>query len=1076
MARTTALAAGLVALALAGSAQADWPSARHDARRTAATNGTCDITQPSPYWKYFHGGAIGTTQALALDVDGDGKAEAILASGDGIAAKHPDDGDTVWHNADVSFGEIDGLADLDGDKTAELVVHSNSRAFVLRVKDGTTLWAEPPSEMGTLSALRIGDLSGDGIPDLMTYECSCCSVNSGKSPFVYSFAQGYGAPKLLWQPLPSLCGGGHSAALVHMRTPNLTDFIYGAADHLELHDGKSSVKLAEQPPFGSIVQASNCQPVDVDGDKIDELLCVLFDVTTPSNGRRAYLLRYLSGPPQLTVAWETLVGTDGGNVLIPASAIADLDGDGKLEVTLGGKNAAGNWAVFVIDAQTGAVRAQVDGVRVSGTAPILGGGKAAVLGQKGADLFAYRFTPGQGTGLTAAWTLAGRGMVGQADFAAGQRGQIATRTLTFDVDGDGVGELVTIAEGKLVLVRATGGAPVDVASYSAPPDVGIATAWSFPIGKGGAPALCVAQSDGNFHVLNGSFAPVSGRPDFGAHFGGFYSSSQFRQLGQTPIVAELGDGIPGLMLVNSRGALQRLDARAATFAEPPKVLWSRERTSSANVVPDLLGATRPGIVAVEHAPDAADAVVALAPDGTVAWKRGVTGIVLTDIAHGNFNGDGTPDLIVEHGDLGNSLLLITALSGKTGAPLWGPLTFGPANRQPAGGAVADWNGDGIDDYVFVFTGTLVLDGKTGKTLLTSQLATGYYMPMLRDVTGDGIDEATLYAGLTAPGTLTHDLGTYLWKGMDGDLPLTYGAISDCPGKGQMLLGGSWSTPPRLSRIIPGGPGAGTTKNQVLAGGTAFPDVASAQKAGVYLGQLGSPSIHQNLSGDNVPVAVLGSQDGWLYGVDACGGQLRFARHLGAPVGSIGFGDANGDGKDEIIASVADGYLYALRQSPVPPVALVNDIDPPHGITDRDVDEIDTQDTLYAAWPAVTGAESYEVAVVHHPSDGGGFLSAGPWIGVGNATLASVSGLPLVKGKRYLFAVRALKGGERSPDTLSDGVRVVAPKAPNGNVLLTGRSCVFFCGVAPAGDRHAAWWLVALGVALGLRRRSRAARG
>jgi MYXO-CTERM domain-containing protein len=47
-----------------------------------------------------------------------------------------------------------------------------------------------------------------------------------------------------------------------------------------------------------------------------------------------------------------------------------------------------------------------------------------------------------------------------------------------------------------------------------------------------------------------------------------------------------------------------------------------------------------------------------------------------------------------------------------------------------------------------------------------------------------------------------------------------------------------------------------------------------------------------------------------------------------------------------------------------------------------------------------------------------------WKNVGTATKATLDALPLVDGRRYDVAVRALTGeGERSPDRLSNGVRV-----------------------------------------------------
>jgi len=98
---------------------------------------------------------------------------------------------------------------------------------------------------------------------------------------------------------------------------------------------------------------------------------------------------------------------------------------------------------------------------------------------------------------------------------------------------------------------------------------------------------------------------------------------------------------------------------------------------------------------------------------------------------------------------------------------------------------------------------------------------------------------------------------------------------------------------------------------------------------------------------------------------------------------------------------------------------VLDTDPDHGIDTADVDDIVTANKLSATWGSVTGATSYQVAVVR--ADLSQFVSA--WKDVGLVTKHSVTGIDLVDGDAYVFAVRAIKDGAPSPDALSDGVTV-----------------------------------------------------
>jgi MYXO-CTERM domain-containing protein len=104
--------------------------------------------------------------------------------------------------------------------------------------------------------------------------------------------------------------------------------------------------------------------------------------------------------------------------------------------------------------------------------------------------------------------------------------------------------------------------------------------------------------------------------------------------------------------------------------------------------------------------------------------------------------------------------------------------------------------------------------------------------------------------------------------------------------------------------------------------------------------------------------------------------------------------------------------------------LVIDTDPPNGILDRDIDEIETFDTLYAAWEGTAGT-IYEVSIV--TSDLAPVTDGFVWVGAG--TEATLGGLDLRVGVRYIVAVRAREGDEVSPESVSDGVVVVDRAAP-----------------------------------------------
>ena len=129
-----------------------------------------------------------------------------------------------------------------------------------------------------------------------------------------------------------------------------------------------------------------------------------------------------------------------------------------------------------------------------------------------------------------------------------------------------------------------------------------------------------------------------------------------------------------------------------------------------------------------------------------------------------------------------------------------------------------------------------------------------------------------------------------------------------------------------------------------------------------------------MTGKGHPSALLGSSDGWLYSVNPCNGALDFALPFDAAVGTPIFGDTDGDGHDEAIVPVADGYLYGLKNEAVGSPPFVWDTDPAHGV-EQDVADIETKDTLSGRWGAVDGATAYEIAVVDSVN---AFVGASPW--------------------------------------------------------------------------------------------------
>jgi MYXO-CTERM domain-containing protein len=629
--------------------------------------------------------------------------------------------------------------------------------------------------------------------------------------------------------------------------------------------------------------------------------------------------------------------------------------------------------------------------------------------------------------LLGGWELSSRRILQQPDWDRAAISHVADQLLTLDINADGVVDELFVAStsdtGGLVAYDMTPRTPTPLAVGTTDEAVSILTAWVTP---------ALPEEPARMQVLDIGLQSIA--PGF--RFGGYYPRGDWRYLYMTPVVANLGGGADSVVISDSRGALVRIDAREASMAVPPEVPWSVPGMSAPIVVPDL-DSGAPGVVCQETALGGDHSVVVLDAGGARLRSAEVGGQLLSDIVPANLDGDGIADFIIQWGERDNLDLRHRAYSGATLDPLWDATPqFKGTTRLPAGGAIVDWNGDGVDDFVHQYYSTQILSGADGSILRESESNGFYFMPIALNVDDDPESELILQAGFDPAAILDASLQT-LWTSTDDDRPYPYGAVAaTCPDRAPRLIEGSLRHPSRLKLTELGGVARGSYRTVVLAGGRVFEDEDRAAAAGVFMGQLTSTSVHDNLMGDGRPIAVIGSEDGWLYAIEGCTGELAFAVPFAASVGAIAFGDTDGNGKDEIIVAVADGYLYALEEAPVAAPGWVIDIDPQRGIVDEDVDIIDQTDSMTAVWEAVADADGYEIAVLRAGTNE--FMSSPRWQRAGKVTRATITGLALQYGEEYIFAVRALEGDEPSPDAASDGVRVASIEGYPAGCACEGR--------------------------------------
>jgi hypothetical protein len=253
------------------------------------------------------------------------------------------------------------IADLDDDGIQEIVVGADEiYAFH---PDGMEL-RDGDGDVGTLGVFStggykfwaspaVGDLDGDGSPEIV-----CCSWQDtpGQSPetgrlYVWhangQVAAGWprafvGAPALPWATpaLGDLDGNGTLEIVVAARGHLYAFYLDGQ----EIRDGDASpgtigVFLA---PAGADYQYGSAAIADIDGDLQGE---IVFADRFASAGGKLHVMRrngsYLPGFPFAL----------GSNQCTSSPAIADLDGDGDLEIVIG----CGNSVVYALHADGTAV-------------------------------------------------------------------------------------------------------------------------------------------------------------------------------------------------------------------------------------------------------------------------------------------------------------------------------------------------------------------------------------------------------------------------------------------------------------------------------------------------------------------------------------------------------------------------------------------------------------------------------------------------------------------------------------------------------------------------------------------------
>ena len=1019
------------ALATAGAALADWPTTRHDPRRTGVSSAASNIKTPGVYWRSPLGGAPG---AVYLgDVNQDGTQDVLYIGAGGELFLSGPDGTILWRTGQHAYQGLVGVADVDHDGQLDIVVTSSTHASIVNGKTGKIEWEEPAGELGTIDQVRLADVDGDGKLDLWLDTCGCCAVETGSPGVIYSFAGGFGAPTTLGPPpnlshcsstsntVVDLIGDGH-LEMVAMSDTAATAF---------RADGST---LATSAPLPSRAFRAQCQPANVDGNPGDELVCFTNAVYGGGGERGLFAIGYHpTKTPALELLWNVQVSDPAtGDAQAPTTLVVDLDGDGKPEAIVSGQQ-GGAYTTSVLDAATGTVLTTTAGIAVSDV-PSVATGQRWLLVANATTVSAMAFTRTP-PALAQQWQVPG-GSVAQRDWTRALVSSFATALVTPDLNGDGRPDLLLTSTTEPYVLSGydtSTGMPSSVGKYAL--DTGVSMSSVGASNFKGTASLFVGRNDGFVALLSGGLAPTNLTQEGtstlpGMYVGGYYTGQDaYYGFGRLPIAAKMSpaDTAQALLVVDSRGDLVRIDPSAASISAPAKPTWR---------LADLERRRDPD---VGHRPRGPRRVPAAPPRHQPPAVHGLRGRHRREGArqpeHPPGARVGRAPRRLRRRRVGELRLHRRRHRGDGRA-------HGDERRRPAGVAEAPpgrlRDGAHLHRRLGRRRRRRRRDGPPGRPRVLRQGRSGARRrgrsaPLLHPHPRAHPGHCAARHG--APGRVPPRAGPRPRpqvplgeRRSSAGLPLP--ARSPPVSSAPVLVEGSWSvTLPQLTLTQVAGASPGSTTSIVLASGASYPDVATATAAKATIGHLTDVAVSTNLDGTGKgPTALVGSTDGYLYALDACTGALRWSVLFGYPVSSPILADTDGDGNDEIIVSVADGYLYGLKNEALPQPAYVWDIDPPHGITNMDVDSIDTVSTLYATWAPVTGAATYEVTVA---SIDGTYVTSPSWIDVGAVTTASIPNLALTDGAKYFVGVRAVSPEGKSTDTSSNGVVVHLPATPDG---------------------------------------------
>jgi len=859
---------GLASAAAAGSSAnpCDWPTPRRDTHLTArqACPGTMraapKVLTRTPI-------APATAHLRPFSSRPGADVNRALALGDGALRCYDLSGKLLWqsHPPGLNFESIVAIEDLDGDGRVEIALMAGrpasplGAALLVDAATGKLLWrydVEPisyawyfyidnylPRAVGKQLVVLMHGYPPDKLNGyIVLFEFTA----AGKAPvqrWRYDFDHYTCFPSLLLSDVDGdgvkeLCVETHSRMWV-------LDALTGKVKQFIMWD----VSPANIRSYGLV------RFIDLNGDGCEDFLCIA------NFAQHHEALLNKNGKLELAWAhgWDNSVTTSKIVSTWPEPPVADVDGDGRLEVIVSMFNSErdARWMTRIYDAVTGVIKAKVlDRIAVR-VADVDGDGRAEILADISSDPARAEITAAALIKIVNGkpneiWREEGARAV-EGSPRAGRKGK-GTRRAVLAQDG------LLVARGSDYYALSVEGGAVRLVRQAPPaPRPG--------------PDLSRINAPG------GAMVPP-------------------------PLVKDLdGDGRAEIIHTwNGKVTIYHWDRKEGLRA-------IREHPTSGDpVLADLDGDGKTELVTGDAAPTHEPIIRALRPDGSLLWESHLPKTERPGLSHGRaiymqagrFTGKPTPDI---YALIGTPIVRSVVLEGASGKLIWEKGEFpglerywGPTVNMAS---VYDVDGDGAEDLVFTNPDYYcVASGRTGDLIVGPA-----FPPKIFNQPSQGL--YTLPAILEQPGGPTvllcdghYFLGAIGVRAEPHWYQLPELGVARCSAEGFMRLAdGRW--------LI--GFGRQNGKFACLDASTGqvrweLPIQASAGDA-----------VSCGINGDGAEEFVFGDSHGFLWAV---GDRDRrpsviWKIHLGASAGSPVIADLDGRGVPQIVVPTGDGSLTIL---------------------------------------------------------------------------------------------------------------------------------------------------------------------